>query len=48
MIHNYFWVIHIAVEKIIKGDTQPAQDVLGTSPEAPLKVPTSGTYKETC
>ena len=27
--------------------TQPAHNVLGTSPECPLKVVTSGTYRET-
>ena len=45
MIRNYFRVIHITVEKIIIENTQPGQDVPGTSSEAPLKVLTSGTYK---
>ena len=33
MIRNYFWVIHITVEKIIIGNTQPAQDDPETSAE---------------
>ena len=45
MIRNYFQVMHIIVEKIIKGNTQLVQDVPGTSPEGPLKVLISGTYK---
>ena len=46
MIRNYFRVIHITIEKIIVGNTQPTHDVLGTSPEGPLKeVLTSGTYE---
>ena len=44
MIRNYFRVIHIIIEKIIIGNTQPTQDVPGTSPEGPLKVLSSGTY----
>ena len=45
MIRNYLRVIHIIMEKIIIGNTQPAHDVPGTSPEDPLKVLTSGTYR---
>ena len=30
---------------LTRGDTQPAQDILGTSPEGPLKVITSGSYR---
>ena len=32
MILNYFWVMHITIEKIIIRNTQPAQDDPGTSP----------------
>ena len=46
MIRNYFRVIHIIIEKIIIGNTQPVHNVLGTSPEGPLKVLMSGTYRE--
>ena len=47
MICNYFRVIRIPVEKIIIGrTTQPTHDVPGTSPEGPLKVLTSGTYRQ--
>ena len=45
MIRNYFRVIHFTIENIIIGNTQPAHDVLGTSPEGPLTVLTSGTCK---
>ena len=45
MIRNYFRVIHIIIEKIIIGNTQPAYDVLGTSPEGSLTILTSGTYR---
>ena len=45
MILNYFQVIHITIEKIIIGTTQPAHDVPGTSAEGPLKVLTSRTCK---
>ena len=45
MIRNYFRMIHITVEKVIIGNTQPTHDVPGTSPEGPLKVLTSGTCK---
>ena len=38
VIRNYFGVIHIAIEKIIIGKTQPEQDDPGTSPEGSLKV----------
>ena len=38
MIRYYFWVIHITLEKIIIGNTQPAHDDPGTSPEGSLKV----------
>ena len=44
MIRNYFQVMHIIIEKIIIGNTKPAYDVLGTSPEGSLKVLTSETY----
>ena len=46
MIRNYFRVIHITVEKTFIWNTLPAHDVMGTSPEGPLKVLTSETYKE--
>ena len=39
-------MIHIIIEKIIMGNTQPVHNVLGTSPEGPLKVLTSETYRE--
>ena len=45
MIRNYFRVMHITIEKIIIGKTQPAQDVLGTYPEDHLKVLTFETYE---
>ena len=45
MIRNYFWVMHITIKKIITGNTQPTHAVSGTSPEDPLKVIMSGTYK---
>ena len=45
MIRNYFPVIHITIEEIIIGNTQPARDVSGTSPEGPLKVLTPGIYR---
>ena len=45
MIRNYFRVIHITINKITIGNTQPAHDVPGTYPEGLLKVLTSGTYK---
>ena len=45
MIRNYFRVIHITVEKTFIWNTLPAH-VTGTSPEGPLKVLTSETYKE--
>ena len=45
MIHNYFRVMHITVEKIIRGNTQPAQDVPRISPEGPLKVLATGIYR---
>ena len=38
MIHNYFWVIHITMEKIIIGNIQKVRDDQGTSPEDFLKV----------
>ena len=38
MIRNYFWVIHITIKKIIIGNTQPAHDDPGTTPEGSLKV----------
>ena len=41
-----FRMIHITIKKIIIGNNQPAHNVLGTSPEGPLKVLTSGTYKK--
>ena len=45
MIRNYFQVIHIIIQKIIIENTHPTHDVPGTSPEGPLKVLTSGTYR---
>ena len=45
MIRNYFRMIYITIEKIIIGNTHPAQYVLGRSPEGPLKVLRSRTYK---
>ena len=45
MIRNYFRVIHITVEKIITGNTQPAHNFPRTSPEGFLKVVTPWTYK---
>ena len=36
MIRNYFWVIHITIEKIIIGNTQPAHGDPGTSSEGSL------------
>ena len=45
MIHNYFWVMHITVEKIVRGNTQPAHDVPRISPKGPLKVLATGTYR---
>ena len=44
MIRNYIWVIHIIIEMIIIGNTQPAHGTLGTSPESLLKVLATGTY----
>ena len=44
MIRNYFRVIYILIKKIVIGNTQPAHDVPGTSPEVLLKVLKS----ETC
>ena len=38
MIRNYFGVIHITIEKIILGNTQPAHNNPGTSSEGSLKV----------
>ena len=46
MNRNYFRVIHITIEKITIGNTQPAHDVSGSSPEGSLKVLTSRTYNE--
>ena len=40
MILNYFWVIHITIEKIVIGNTQKAHDNPGKSPESSLKVQT--------
>ena len=37
MIRNYFWVIHITIEKIIIGNTQPAHNNPETSSEGSLK-----------
>ena len=45
MIRNYFRVLHIIIEKIIIGNTRPARDAPGTSPEGSLNVLTSGTYR---
>ena len=47
MIRNYFRVIHVTMEKIIIGNTQPAHDVPRTFPEGPLKVLMSRTYRKT-
>ena len=44
MNRNYFRVMHITIEKIIIGNTQPAHDVPGSSPKGSLKVLTSRTY----
>ena len=38
MIHNYFRVIYILIEKTVIGNTQPTHDVPGASPEGLLKV----------
>ena len=45
MIHIYCRVMHIKIEKVIIGNTQPAHDVSETSPEGSLNVLTSRTYK---
>ena len=45
MIRNYFRVLHIIIEKIIIGNTRPAREAPGTSPEGSLNVLTSGTYR---
>ena len=45
MIRNYFRVIHIIIEKIIIVNTHPAHDILGASPESPLKILTSRAYR---
>ena len=37
--------MHITVEKIIRGNTQPAHDVPRISPEGSLKVLATGTYR---
>ena len=37
MIRNYFRVIRITVEKIIKGNTQLVQDIPGTFPGGPKR-----------
>ena len=47
MIQNYFWLMHITIEKIIIGNTQPAHDNPGTSPEGFPKGPSVKTTKET-
>ena len=46
MIRIHFRVIHVIIEKIIIGNTQPTHDDLGTSPEGPLKILTSGTDRK--
>ena len=46
MIRNYFQLIYILTEKIVIGNTQPAHDVPGTSPEGLLKVLKSETCRE--
>ena len=38
MIRNYFWVIHITIEKIIITNTQSVHDDPGDVPEGSLKV----------
>ena len=45
MVHNYFQVIYILMEKTVIGNTQPAHDVLWTSPEGLLKVLKSETFR---
>ena len=45
MIRNYYWVIHITIEKIIIGNTQRAHDDSGTSPEGPKVKPTRETTR---
>ena len=46
MIPNYFCVIHITIEKIIIGNTQPAHDDPGTSPKGPNVKPTRETTRD--
>ena len=38
MIRNHFWVIDILIEKIVIGNTQPADNIARTFPEGFLKV----------
>ena len=45
MIRNYFRVIHITIDKITIGNSQPVHDALGMSPEVALKVLLSGSYR---
>ena len=45
IIHNYFWVINITINKIMIRNNQPAHEVPGTSLEGPQKILTSRTYK---
>ena len=45
MIHNYFWVMHITVEKIVRGNTQPAHDVPRISPKGPSHWDLQGTFR---
>ena len=45
MIRNFFRAMHIIIEKIIIGNTQPAHDILETSPEGLLKILTSRAYR---
>ena len=45
MIRKYFQVIHIIIDKITIGNTQPVHDVLGMSPEGALNVLLSGSYR---
>ena len=46
MIRNYYWVIHITIEKIIIGNTQRAYDNPGASPEGPKVKPTRETTRD--
>ena len=45
MIRNYFWVLHITIEKIIIGITQPAHDAPWRSPECPKVRNLQGSFR---